>query len=387
MAARVPVSSEVLLWALDRAPNSDAILDAMPKVSEWIAGDTNPTIKQLSDFAARTGTPYGYMFLPAPPALGLPVQDFREGFSGGGFSEPSVNLLAVVHQSVRRQDWYRDYALENGFDEVEAVGRGEGMTADEVAADMRQVLRFEVRQRRGSWSDQRKHLLNEFEALGGLTVTTSMVANNTHRPLDLEEFRGFSLVDSFAPLVFVNAKQTINGQLFTLGHEFAHVWRGIGGISNEDLKWEPQGELEKWCNAVASEFLVPHADLVERFGDVTKYGLTEQLERLSAVYRCGTLVVLHAMRRTGVRKFENYKATYEAESDRLKALDKTTQGDGPSGQFIYNQPFRIGRRLSQALISEALAGRTPFTEATRLMSFKSMKNFDAYAKHLGMVHG
>jgi len=385
MATRVPVSSEVLLWALDRAPNGDAILEAMPKINEWISGDTDPTIKQLSDFAARTGTPYGYLFLPSPPALELPVQDFREGFSGD-FAEPSANLLAVVHQSIRRQDWYRDYALENGFDEVEAVGRGADMTADEVAADMRQILHFEVNQRHGNWSDQRKHLLTEFESLGGLTVTTSMVENNTHRPLNPDEFRGFSLVDSMAPLVFVNAKQTLNGQLFTLGHEFAHVWRGEGGISNENMKWEPQGDLEKWCNAVASEFLVPKSDLVHRYEDVAKYGLTEQLDRLAATYRCGTLVVLHSMRRTGVREFVNYQAAYDSESERLKGLAKA-QADAPGGQFIYNQPFRIGRRLSHALISDALAGRTAFTEATRLMSFKSMKNFDAYAEHLGLVRG
>lgn len=216
MPVRVPVSPDVMGWALDRARDPDAITDAMPKVLEWMAGESQPTVKQLASFAARTGTPFGYLLLQRPPDLELPVPDFREGFGGTRLGDPSPDLLAVVHQSIRRQDWYRDYAIDNDLPEVDAVGSAERATPADAAADMRHMLGFEVGQRRGSWNDQRKYLLRAFEELGGLTVATSMVENNTHRPLDADEFRGFSLVDRLAPLVFVNTKQTLNGQIFTL---------------------------------------------------------------------------------------------------------------------------------------------------------------------------
>jgi Zn-dependent peptidase ImmA (M78 family) len=315
----------------------------------------------------------------------LPIEDFREGFVGDRYRDPSVNLLAVLHQSIRRQDWYRDYAIENGFGEVGVVGRAAEMSALEAAADMRTSLGYEVASRTGNWADQRKRLLNAFEALGGLTVVTSMVENNTHRPLDPEEFRGFSLVDDVAPLVFVNARQTINGQLFTLAHEFAHVWKGVGGISDEDPRHDPQSDVERWCNAVASEFLVPGADLRRRYSTVRSLSLTEQIDQLAGVYRCGTLVVLQAIRRERLRDFTDFQADYDAEVERLRGFERSETGSG--GQFLYNQPFRIGTRLSRALISVAMAGRTRFTDAVRLMSFKSMKNFDSYASYLGMVRG
>jgi len=385
MTVRVSVSPDVLLWALDRAPDPNAVTTALPGIDRWVSGEIAPTVKQLHDFAARTGTAYGYFFLPAPPAIDLPIEDFREGFDGDRYRDPSVNLLAVIHQSLRRQDWYRDYATENGFGEVEIVGRGAGMSAREAAADMRRSLDYEVRSRTGNRTDQRKRLLNAFEALGGLTVVTSMVENNTHRPLDSEEFRGFSLVDAIAPLVFVNARQTINGQLFTLAHEFAHVWKGIGGISDEDPRYDPQSDVERWCNAVASEFLVPSADLRQRYSAVSSLRLTDQIDRLASAYRCGTLVVLQAIRRERLYDFDDFQGDYDAEVERLRGFDRSETGAG--GQFIYNQPFRIGTRLSRALISDAMAGRTRFTDATRLMSFKSMKNFDSYASYLGMVRG
>lgn len=381
MAVRVPVSPDVLEWALDRARDPGAITQSMPGVLEWLAGDTQPTVKQLATFASRTGTPFGYLLLQRPPDLELPVPDFREGFDGSALGDPSPDLLAVVHQSIRRQDWYRDYAIDNALPAVEVVGSAEGAAPAATAAQMREGLRYEVSHRHGSWSDQRKYLLRAFEHLGGLTVATSMVENNTHRLLDIDEFRGFSLVDPLAPLVFVNTRQTLNGQLFTLAHEFAHVWRGVGGVSLEDMRFQPQSQVERWCNDVASEFLVPEADLRARYDAAASISLVDQLERLASTYRCGTLVVLQAIRRAGLRQFEDYQGTYANEVERLRALSADKE-DGTGGQFLYSQPFRIGERFSRALIDEALSGRTPLSEAVRLLSLKSLTNFDKYAKYL-----
>jgi Zn-dependent peptidase ImmA (M78 family) len=382
MPVRVPVSPDVLEWALDRTQDPEAITHAMPKVLEWMAGDSQPTVKQLTSFAARTGTPFGYLLLQRPPALDLPVPDFREGFDGETLGDPSPDLLAVVHQSIRRQDWYRDYAVDNALPEVDVVGSAEGMSATEAAATMRETLGYDVAQRRGNWNDQRRYLLHAFEDLGGLTVATSMVENNTHRMLDPDEFRGFSLIDPLAPLVFINTRQTINGQIFTLAHEFAHVWRGVGGVSLEDMRWRPQSRVERWCNDVASEFLVPTAHLRQRYPDVRRLKLVEQLEALARTYKCGTLVVLQALNRTGLRRFDDYEATYDAEVKRLRALAEDRDDAGGQGQFLYNQPYRIGERFSRAIIDDAMGGRTTLSEAVRLTSLKSLTNFDNYAAYL-----
>ena len=337
MPVRVPVSPEVLGWALDRSNDADAVTDAFPKVLEWMAGDSQPTVKQLARFAARTGTPFGYLLLRRPPALELPVSDFREGFAGSDLENPSPNLLAVLHLSIRRQDWYRDYAIDNELPEVAQVGSAADAAPVDAAANMRRTLGYEVAQRRGSWDTQRKYLLAAFEQLGGLTVATSMVENNTHRMLDSDEFRGFSLVDPRAPLVFVNTRQTLNGQIFTLAHEFAHVWRGTGGVSLEDTRTTPQSNIERWCNDVASEFLVPAADLRNRWSALRGLDLVDQLERLAKTYRCGTLVILQAVSRANLRHFDDYEATYDDEVERLKAL-AADQGDGAADSSSTTSP-------------------------------------------------
>ncbi len=379
MNVRVDVAPAVLSWALDVTGADEEGLHRRFKVDRWLNAEARPTLKQLQDFARAAGVPFGYLLLPLPPAWSLPVPDFREGFEGT--PTPSASLIAVLGQSQRRQEWYRDYALGLGAERLEFVASAADLDSIETAARIRRALDFEVSDRRGSWADARKAILKGFEALGGLTVATSMVDNNTRRSLDENEFRGFALVDDIAPLVFVNTHQTLNGQIFTLAHEFAHVWRGASGIGNEDPRKDGQTEIERWCNAVASEVLVPRADLESHHAAVASTPLTEALDALAHDFRRGTLVVLQALHRTGVRRIDNYANAYDQEVARLRSLSAPSEGGG--GDHYNNQPFRVGERLSRALIADALEGRTSIEEAMRLMSMKSLSTFDEYARRLG----
>lgn len=378
MTVRVDVAPPVLEWALLVASDPERLRDRFP-VERWLHGQAKPTLRQLQGFADAAGVPFGYLMLPAPPEWSLPVPDFREGIRGA--ATPSANLIAVIGQAQRRQQWYRDYALDLGAEPLPFVGSAAQATASDAAGDIRRALAFDVTQRRGDRGETRRHLLQAFEALGGLTVATSMVGNNNHRKLDDGEFRGFTLVDDIAPLVFVNTSQTLNGQIFTLAHEFAHVWRGTSGIGDEDLRAAGGSDVERWCNTVASEVLVPPDDLADRYHAVADQPLTEALEGLARRYRCGTLVVLQALHRSRLRHFEDFSAVYDAEVARLQQLSAATPGRG--GDYYRSQPLRIGERLSRALIADALEGRTPLTEAMRLMSFSSLHTFDEYARKLG----
>lgn len=385
MTLRAPVAPQVIAWALERSGIDAEDFDrSMPRLAPWLRGedDRRPTFNQVQVLAQRTQIPLGYLFLSDPPTLDLPIPDFRQGYSATSQQEPSTDLLAVIHQSMRRQDWYRDYAETMGLPTMPEVGRGKAMTPAQAAADMRERLSFSVERRSAGSERNRKHLLRVFEQLGGLSVATSMVGNNTSRLLDPEEFRGFTLVDAVAPLIFVNTRQTLNGQLFTIAHEVAHVWSSTTGVSREEpFEPEEQGEVEKWCNAVASEFLVPGDDLPERFVSVRGLDLVEQLEALAKVYRCGTLVILQALRRHGLRRFADFGATYEEEASRVEALALSQEPGG--GTFWNSQPFRIGDRFGRAVVRDTLAGNTSAGEAIRLTGLGSLSNLQRYSRELG----
>lgn len=380
MSVRVVAAPSVLMWALEVSSADPEKVRSKFAVEKWIGGTVKPTLKQLQSFATTTGVPFGYLLLTEPPDWTLPIPDFREGFATA--PTPSADLIAVLSLAERRQAWYREYVLAQGATALSFVGSAADATPLEAATQIRATLDIEVRDRTGNWSDTRKLLLRRFELVGGLTVATSMVGNNTHRLLNEDEFRGFSLVDDIAPLIFVNTHQTLNGQIFTIAHEFAHVWRGSSGIGNEDPRNGGQSDIERWCNAVASEVLVPGDELRARYEPLANLGTTEVLDRLATDFRCGTLVVLQALNRARLRRFDDFDDAYDAELRRLARLRDARQASG-GGDHYNNQPFRVGERLSRALVADTLEGRTTFTEAMDLMSMKSLSTFDEYVRRLG----
>ncbi len=73
---RIPVTPKLLTWARERAGlESLALAGCLPKLSEWEAGELQPTLRQLEDFARAVHVAVGYLFLPASPQEPLPIPD------------------------------------------------------------------------------------------------------------------------------------------------------------------------------------------------------------------------------------------------------------------------------------------------------------------------
>jgi transcriptional regulator with XRE-family HTH domain len=63
MANGVSVAPQILRWARERSGRSAEQLEQrFPKLSEWEAGEGQPTLRQLEDYAQATYTPVGSSF-------------------------------------------------------------------------------------------------------------------------------------------------------------------------------------------------------------------------------------------------------------------------------------------------------------------------------------
>ena len=192
-----------------------------------------------------------------PPDDALPVPDFHTiGDVEVGHASP--DLLDTVYQCQQRQDWYRNYARLHRESPVTFVGT---LTTDvnpiEAAHKMHSVLGFEPAERGTTWSEAARGLIESAEDHGVLVMVNGVVGSKTHRKLDPHEFRGFALSDDLAPLLFVNGADTKAAQIFTLVHELSHLWLGESAVSDVDLATTSTNAIERWCNQVAAEFLVP----------------------------------------------------------------------------------------------------------------------------------
>jgi Zn-dependent peptidase ImmA (M78 family) len=123
-------------------------------------------------------------------------------------------------------------------------------------------------------------------------MKNGIVGSNTHKPLDTNEFRGFAIYDKFAPLIFINSKDTVSAQTFTLIHEFVHLIIGESGVSLLDLN-HTDNEIELFCNELTAEILVP-IKLLDIYWDKS-VDFEEHYMELSNIFSVSTLVILNKL--------------------------------------------------------------------------------------------
>jgi Zn-dependent peptidase ImmA (M78 family) len=241
---------------------------------------------------------------------------------------------------------------------------------------MRDALGFEVDERRRipTWTDALRRFIEQADRLGVLVMVSGVVGTNNRRKLDPKEFRGFALCDPLAPLVFINGSDSKAAQMFTLAHELAHVWLGQSALSNAEARTVPDNEVERWCNRVAAELLVPLAALREVHDPGVE--LPAELDRMACRFKVSTLVVLRRLRDLGRLAQAEYWDAYEAELSRLPKPRES------GGDFYLTQAVRAGRRFSRALIVNTFEGQSSFTEAFRLLGVKKVETLRRFGTEL-----
>lgn len=379
----VPASIPVLRWAAERAWLSEAVLSKrFRKWPLWLAGEAQPTLRQLEDFARLTHTPIGYFFLPQPPELRLPVPDFRT-LGDETLTEPSSALLDTLFLCQQRQDWFREYARMHGLPRLPFVGSVSMHQAPEaVAMSIRQALALSVegRQQLRTWSEALRELIGKTEDAGILLMASSIVGSNSHRSLDVEEFRGFALSDEFAPLIFLNGSDSKAAQMFTLAHELAHIWLGASGISNTEASRVPEQHVERWCNRVAAELLMPMEELRQVYDSAAS--VQEEMQRLARLFKVSTLVALRRLFDAGFIDQETLWQQYRIELGRIRLLDQRRSG---GGDFYRTLGARTGKRFAQAVLSSTLEGQTLFRDAFRMLGMRKTSTFYEAARELGVM--
>lgn len=378
--AKVDVAASMLKWARQKARlTEEELLKAFPKFYDWVNGEQKPTLKQLEKLAKRANVPLGYLFLDEPPAQEpLPIADYRTKADRGVFGHSS-ELIETINAMIQRQAWMREYLIEIGAEPLPFVASVEpGESHVSVAQRMRQTLGLQAgwAQATPSWNDAIRMLLDLCENKGILFSVNGVVENNTHRTLDPEEFRGFVLVDTYAPLIFINGADAKSAQMFTLAHELAHIWFGQSSLFDLPGLTTQGNEIERFCNAVAGEFLVPQAELVAHWERHRQRPFP--FDDLARVFKVSPLAVARRAFDLQYIGPEVYWGFYNH-----RVAQEKKKPDEPGGNFYYTQRYRLGKPFTAAVVRAARSGRMMYRDAYRLLGLKP-GTFDQTAEHLGI---
>ena len=381
---RIAASPEVLRWARERAGLKLADLQGrflkLEELEKWEAGTSQPTMSQLEKFAKATRVPFGFLFLPEPPEMPLPFADFRR-VENRRRQGVSPGLMDTIHLMRRRQAWLREEQIEADVAPLECVGSAR--LADDPAAtgrDMRRVLGLEDGWTKlaSTWTAAVGTLRSAIEELGIMAVINGVVGNNTRRKLDVGEFRGFALSDPYAPLIFVNGADAKSAQMFTLAHELAHLWLGdMGeGLSGFQGLQPDGGDVERFCDQAAAEFLVPAMELRDAWQCIADTGTA--FEKLARRFKVSPVVIGRRAMDLDLVEPEKFFSFYRNYMKR----ERQEQQPGIGGDFYNNQNTRVGRLFASHVTRAAQEGRIGFKEAYDLTGLNGGA-FQTYALTLG----
>ena len=378
---KVAVNAQVLEWALDRSLQRESLERKFPKLSGWRDGDALPTFRQLQDFAKAAAVPFGYLLLQKPPVEQLPIANFRtvSDESGSGFSPELIDTIQAMQ---RRQVWMREYLIAEGHDRLPFVGSHRIETDPAaVAQNIRGVLCIDESwaANQPNWGEALRALIEKVENAGILVMSNGIVENNTHRKLDPQEFRGFVLVDDYAPLVFLNGADGKAARMFTLAHELAHIWIGVSAAFDlRDLQ-PADNDNERACNLIAAEFLVSSVVLAEVWPQVR--GSDNAFQLLAKRFKVSEIVAARRMLDMGfIARAEFFRFYNEWQQNELRIAHKKAE-DESGGNFYASQNIRIGNRFGDLLTRSVQAGTTLYTDAWRLTGLKK-NTFQEYAQKI-----
>jgi Zn-dependent peptidase ImmA (M78 family)/DNA-binding XRE family transcriptional regulator len=379
MTTQALINPTLLRWARERAgfDVEDAAADANIKAEQlaaWEQGEKRPTFRQAQKLAQVLHAPFGYFFLREPPADHLPLPDLRT-VGNASVPTPSLDLLETIRTALQRQSWYQEYLNDHGAEKLSFVGRFRvNSSVAEVAADIRTVLGVPTEEANRTWETYFRDLVQAAENVGILVMRSGVVGNNTRRKLDVQEFRGFAISDSIAPVVFVNSADAPAARLFTLIHEIAHLWIGTSGIS--DVAPGNSRREEVFCNAVAGEFLAPR-DLFLAGWNASSSELASRVAELAGRFHVSQLVIMRRAFDLGLVSQATYRDHY------LLTLEKFRQANSNGGSFFRTARAKNSLRFASAVVTEALSGRMLLRDAGRLLGVPPNK-IQAFGKQIGI---
>lgn len=356
--SRIQIDPKILSWAITRAGKDiDAYTEKHKLVSAWLNEEKQPTFKQLEEFARKVYLPFGYLFLPTPPVEECPIPFFRNVYAE---TQLSLNVYDTVLMMQNRQDWLSEYLKENKFEPLPFVGAYSISSGINTVVDAIRSL-LDLKENWASAYPKNQDALNALtsktENNGIIISFNSVVGNNTSRHISVDECRGFSLVNNYAPFVFINSADSKTAQIFTLVHEIAHILIGFSaGISIYD-DTAIKDENENFCDKVAAEFLVPLA--LFRAAWVSKKGDYEKIARQFSVSK---LVIARRALECGLITKDDFFNFY----NEYKTIDFSQKSKDSGGDFYRTAFKRISRTFAMHVNNAVRTNQLLYRDAYHL---------------------
>ena len=366
MAKRIHINTNTLLYYIEKSNTPIGLLqENIANFDNLLSGEKLPTYNQIEKISKLIKIPVGLLVLDRTVDINTQRLSFRT-LESREIVAMSAELRDTIIEMQEKQ-----FFLQNQIDENLSINSQILRTANHLilAEHIRHKLDIPINHIPDSKNDPIRYFRDKISSIGVFVFFNGKIKDNTHRPLNPNEFRGFSLNNSKAPIIFVNQKDSRNAQLFTLIHELVHLFVDNEGISNKDEQSDySHTGVEALVNRVTAEILVPKL-LFEREN-------TLNVEELANRYRVSRYVVARRLLDFGKINKNQYNNII-----RLIESKATPQRRSTGGSYRSNIRFRIDKTFFHFVHNAIMQDRISYTEAFRLIG-TGYKGFKILEKSL-----
>lgn len=388
MERAININPSILTWARETAGLSieDAakklgLTDtqrstAADKLRELEAGERNPTRNQLAKIASVYRRPLTVFYRHTPPQKGDRGEDFRtlpEDVSGS----ESARLDMLLRDVRARQDMVRALLEEDpDLPEIDFIG---SMSIEENIASSAARLRAHLGFAHPGETAARRDAEDLFNTLRQRTEQTGVFVllmgnlGSHHSAISETVFRGFAIADKLAPFIVINDQDAKPAWSFTLIHELTHLFVGSTGVSGAPSTIDPDtpaGRVERFCNDVASEFLLPAAEIPETEGFATKAEAVAFIERVAQQWNVSEPMVAYRMRRIGKLDLARYRELAADYRARWHAQKRRTQNRETGPSYYTVRRHRLGNALLGLVRRNLKDNELTHTKAAKMLGVK-----------------
>ena len=336
-------------------------------VKDLESGKRNPTMGQLNVLSEIYKRPIASFFLSKPKQERPMPKDYR-------FLPNKTNIfdrktILAIRRTRSLQNLSKELSFNINYTTKMEVKKAKLTDNPElIASEYRKILNLDIEKQR-KFRDAYKmlgHLRDVLEDLNILVFQFSM---------PIEDARGFALADEAPNIIVMNSKDSIEARLFTLMHEFGHIILGETVIDLPEESLQARNNIEAWCNAFSSAFLLPKEVSVDLFNK-NKYKLTETdtLNALSKKYKVSKAVLLVKMVNLNYisrQEFESVLARYASKETKVEKKDKPVTGMASDQRCL----SEVGNKFVSLVANNFDKDFITYNDALSFLSIKS-RNFD-----------
>jgi len=352
----------------------DKKLSAAEKLIAYESGK-EPSRSLLLRMSKQYHQPLLVFYLDKQPIIGDRGEDFRT--LPDQFDETeNVNVDVLIRDIKARQSTIRE-ALIDADEEIKLEFIGRHKIEDgvmRVVQTIRDTLNMELDDYRNqpNYKEAFRYLRQKIERIGVFVLLKGNLGSY-HSNIALTAFRGFALSDDIAPFIVINDQDSESAWAFTLIHETAHLILGKTGISGFYVEMS----IEKFCNEVASEFLLPQIEF-EKFKpikndfenlkvEISEYAFSKKLSSTHIAYRLHRRGNIDESVWLQLRNFYHNKWLEKQKRER----DKNKQREGGPDYYVIKN-YKLGS-LVELVQRLTYAGTLTTTKAGMLLDIKPLK--------------